>query len=320
MRPPRRSTRALVAVAAAGAPGVAAGVATLGAIAASGWWPLDLFSSFHLQYAAVMAASGAAFLVLRRRVGAVWLLSGALLNAVLVAPQVLGGGLDPAADGPRLSVMSFNVGVSNPMREEIAREVAARDPDLLFLLESSFEWEDALRRWGPPMAVLAIVPAGRVAGITVLADPGIGARPIAVPFADPGEASAVELELGGRRIVVLGLHPPSPTSGERAARRDRILSAAGDWVGGLGVPALVVGDLNATPWSGAFGEMRRRGLLHDTSRDAGLQTSWPAGWGPLMIPIDHALYSGGLVAVSRSTGAPMGSAHRSLHVTVAVAP
>lgn len=317
MRPPGRSTPAVLSAFAIGTPGIVAGIATLGAIAGSGVWPLDLFSSFHPQYAVVMAASGAGLLLLSRRVGAVWLLAGALVNAALVAPHLLGGGLAPDAPGPRLSVMSFNVGVSNPMREEIAREAAALDPDLLFVLESSFEWEDALERWGPPMAVVAIVPQGRVAGITVLADPAIGARSLATPFGDAGEAAAVEAVLGGERIVVLALHPPSPTGPDRAARRDRILSEAGDWVALQDVPVLVVGDLNATPWSGAFRELRRRGLLADTLRSAGLQPSWPAGWGPLMIPIDHALHTAGLVTVSRDTGPSLGSAHRSLHVTVA---
>jgi endonuclease/exonuclease/phosphatase (EEP) superfamily protein YafD len=38
-----------------------------------------------------------------------------------------------------------------------------------------------------------------------------------------------------------------------------------------------------------------------------------------MIPIDHALFSGGLVLVERRTGPPFGSAHRPLLVTVAAA-
>jgi endonuclease/exonuclease/phosphatase (EEP) superfamily protein YafD len=320
MRPPGRSTPALALAAVIGVPGAAAGIATLGAVAGSGWWPTDLLSSFHPQYAVVMAGCGLVFVFLRRRAAAVWLLAGALLNGALVLPQLVGGGLRPDAGGPQLSVMSFNVGVSNPMREEMARAVAGRDPDLLFVLESSFEWEDALERWGPPMAAVAIVPRDRVAGITVLADPRIGARSVPVPFADPGEAAAVEVSLGDRRIVVLGLHPPSPTGPARAERRDRILVDAGDWVAGLDMPVLVVGDLNTTPWSGAFRDLRRHGRLADTSRGVGLQPTWPAGWGPLMIPIDHALHTGGLVAVSRETGPALGSAHRSLHVTVAAAP
>ncbi|MCJ7726089.1 MAG: endonuclease/exonuclease/phosphatase family protein, partial [Acidimicrobiia bacterium] len=142
-------------------------------------------------------------------------------------------------------------------------------------------------------------------------------RPMTVPFADPGEAAAVEVTLGGDRIVVLVLHPPSPTSGERAARRNGILSAAGDWVAGIDAPVVVVGDFNTTPWSPAFRSLQVRGGLADTARGGGFQPSWPSGWGPAMIPIDHALHTGGVVVVERRTGPSFGSAHRPLMVTVA---
>jgi len=292
--------------------------ATLGALLGFLWWPLDLLTSFHPVYAVLLLGVAAVHLMLRSRVTAVWLLAAAVVNASIAAPHLFAGGLDREAPDPHLTVMSFNVGVSNPMRQEVAEYVAGEGPDLLFVLESSFEWEAALKRWGPPMASLAVVPGGWVAGISVLADPALGAR--AIPFgfsAAPGEAAAVEVTLDGRRVVVLGLHPPSPTSGDRAGRRDRILRDAGDWVASLDVPVLVVGDLNATPWSSAFRELRYRGRLLDTSRAAGLQTTWPEGWGPLMIPIDHALHTRGLVAVDRRIGPALGSLHRPVVVTVA---
>lgn len=317
--PPGRSAPAKALAAVTGLPGALAALATLGALAGALWWPLDLLSSFHPQYAVVLAAAATVHLAVRMRATAAWLAAGALLNAVLVAPHLVGAGLHPDAAGPRLTVMSFNVGVSNPMRQEMARFVAEEDPDLLFVLESSFEWEDALERWGPPMAAVAIVPQGRVAGITVTADPALGARSVPVPFAGPDQAAAVEVTLGGRSTVVLALHPPSPTTGARAGERDRILAAAGDWAAGLGTPVLVVGDLNATPWSHGYAALRFRGRLVDTSRSAGLQPTWPAGWGPLMIPIDHALHTGDLATVARETGPSLGSAHLPLLVTVAPA-
>jgi endonuclease/exonuclease/phosphatase (EEP) superfamily protein YafD len=291
--------------------------ATLGALVGSWWWPLDLLSSFHPQYAVLLTLVGLFHLLVRSRATAVWLLAVACINAAIVAPSLVGWGPDHDAPGPYLSVMSFNVGVSNPMRREVARYVDEERPDLLFVLESSFEWEDTLGRWGPPMAVIAIVPRGRVSGITVLADTSIQARSVPVAFADPGEAVAVEVTLGSERIVVLGIHPPSPTGGDRAAHRDRILSDAGDWIAAMDVPVLVVGDFNATPWSHAFATLQFRGRLIDTSDGAGLQPSWPSGWGPVMIPIDNALHTAGLVTVARSTGPPLGSAHLPLLVTVA---
>jgi len=294
--------------------------ATLGALAAELWWPLDLLTSFHPQYAVLLTLVAVIHLALRSPISGVWLLSAALVNVSIVAPYVLGGSGQAAADAPRLSVMSFNVGVSNSMRTDVARYVAEEQPDILFIIESSFEWEDALAESGPPMAAVAIVPRGRVSGITVMADPRMLAKAVPLDFAELGEAAALEVTLGGERIVVLGLHPPSPTSSERSARRNQILEAAVVWVASVDKPVLVVGDFNTTPWSPAFHSLQMRGGLVDTGRGGGIQPTWPSGWGPAMIPIDHALHNGGLVAVERHTGPSLGSAHRPLLVTVALAP
>jgi len=291
--------------------------ATLGALVATLWWPLDLLTSFHPQYAVILAAVGFFHLLLRSRISAAVFLMAALVNVSLVAPFVIGGGPSADAPGPRLSVLSFNVGVSNPNRSDIAAYVGQEQPDLLFVIESSFEWEGALAASGPPMTAVAIVPRGRVSGITVMANPAIGARSVPLDFTDPGEAVAVEVRLDGQRVVVLVLHPPSPTSGERAAKRDAVLAAAGAWVATVDAPVLVVGDLNSTPWSSAFRSLQVQGRLLDSSRGAGLQPTWPSGWGAMMIPIDHALHTGELAVVERRTGPPMGSAHRPLLVTVA---
>jgi endonuclease/exonuclease/phosphatase (EEP) superfamily protein YafD len=191
--------------------------------------------------------------------------------------------------------------------------------DVVFLLESSFEWEDAIAREGIPMATVAVVPEGRLAGITILADPELRPRLLPTGLGPIDQAAAVELTVDGTKVVVLGLHPPSPVSRSRAEARDGLLENAGRWIADRSERSIVVGDLNATPWSAAYRELRWRGRLHDTLVGSGLQPTWPAGWGPLMVPIDHALHTDGLVTIERRTGPSLGSAHRSLVVTVAVA-
>ena len=315
----RRSPRSVwvtVPLGLTGGLGVALAAVTLGALLADWWWPLDLLTSFHPQYAVGLTLLGLLHLLVRSRALAALFLGTALVNASLVAPFVVGPG--PAAgDGPHLSVLSFNVGVSNPMRREVAGFAAAERPDVLVVIESSFEWEDALAAAGPSMALVAIVPPGRVSGITLMAGSDLLARPLPVPFADPGEAVAAEVTLDGRRVVVLALHPPSPTSRKRAARRDAVLAGAAEWVAAAGRPVLVVGDLNSTPWSPAYQQLWLAGGLVDSARGAGLQPTWPDGWGPLMIPIDHALHTPDLGTVERRTGPSFGSAHRPLLVKVA---
>ncbi len=75
---------------------------------------------------------------------------------------------------------------------------------------------------------------------------------------------------------------------------------------------------NAWPWSAAFRRLTAAGNLDNSLTGHRLQPSWPDGWGPLMIPIDHALHGDDLVAVDRSTGPSLGSDHRPILVTVAL--
>jgi endonuclease/exonuclease/phosphatase (EEP) superfamily protein YafD len=95
-----------------------------------------------------------------------------------------------------------------------------------------------------------------------------------------------------------------------------MLAATGEWVASRDNPVVLVGDFNATPWSASFRTLQRRGLLHDTLWGAGLQASWPEGWGPLSIPIDHVLHTADLGSVDRRTGPSFGSAHRPVLVSV----
>lgn len=275
-------------------------------------WFLDLAANFRPQLAAITLLLGLVALAGQRGV-AVLVLAAGVVNAVVVVPHLLFGG--PGITGAdRIEVMVFNVGVSNPNREEVVGFIASEDPDVVFLFESSFEWEAAIRSADLPLRLVTIVPRGRVAGVTVLARPSL--LPGVVEVRLGGEAAALAVNLDGERIEILGLHPPSPTDATRSGRRDRMLAGAGDWVAGRDREVVVVGDLNATTWSHAFVTLRERGGLIDTLAGSGLQPTWPDGWGPLSIPIDHVLHTAGLGSEDRHTGPAFGSAHRPVLVAI----
>jgi endonuclease/exonuclease/phosphatase (EEP) superfamily protein YafD len=296
--------------------GWALSVASLAALFGAAWWLLDLVANFRPLIATALLVPLGVVLGLRplRRPAAVVFAVAALANVAVMWPYLVATA-PRASAGEALEVVSYNVGISSPERDEAMRWVGDQTPDLVFLYESSFEWEDSIMRVGLPLEIVASVPAGRLAGITVLARPELNARPVDTPF-DPSQGLGVAVDLGGRSIEVVGLHPPSPINPGRAGRRDALLAAAGDWVANRTSPVLVVGDLNATPWSHAFRSLLRRGSLSDSLRGRGMQPSWPAGWGPLMIPIDHALSTEGLVVTERATGPDLGSTHVPLRVTV----
>lgn len=277
------------------------------------WWVFDLAANYRPHVGGVLLIFGLLALRRDRDAGIAGLLGG-LIGLASVVPFFFGSHLAPDPDSETIEILSFNVGVSNPNRSEVAAYLAEEDPDVVFLFESSFEWEQELRRWELPLVMVTVVPRGRVAGITVLARSGL------MPSAfDPGiarEATGVAVTIDGTRVELLGVHPPSPTTAWRADRRDRILGASAEWVADRTDPVVLVGDLNATPWSAAYRSLRWTSGLVDSLAGAGYQPSWPSGWGLLSIPIDHVLHTSDLGTTDRRTGPAVGSAHRPVIVDV----
>ncbi len=118
-------------------------------------------------------------------------------------------------------------------------------------------------------------------------------------------------------VNILALHTASPTTPDRMRERNRALRATVSWSTSRDGDHIVMGDLNATPWSPEFGDTERGARLRSSLRGFGQQATWPSELGWLGLPIDHALLSARLVTVDRRTVSGFGSEHRSLLVTVA---
>ncbi len=316
-QPPRyRSPLSITVAAGLLIVGAGAVLATVAGFFGSWWWRLDLIANFRPQLLVLLLAVGIAYaMAYRRSVGAV-MVAAAAVNAVVIAPLLLGSAGEAEAGAPQISVVTFNVTPSNPSRAVIVEYLRSSGADVVLLMESSFEWEAAVSKAELPYEIVAEVPDDRRFGITALARPGASAQVIRLG-PDQTPAALVRVPLGTEIISVLGVHPPSPTSADRAKQRDTLLAAAGDWAANADGPVIVAGDLNASPWSHAFRSLARRGGLTNSQRGFGLQPTWPDGWGPFMIAIDHALHTRDLAAINRETGPAFGSDHRPLLVTFA---
>lgn len=128
----------------------------------------------------------------------------------------------------------------------------------------------------------------------------------------------------GDCFTLIGMHAQMPLAppGLAGARRDRQLLAVAALA--AGIPdgrVLLIGDLNATPWSPGFQAMLKAGSLRDTAPMlglAGLAPTWPS-WLPawLGLNIDHALIGSGLTLRQRRLIDDPASDHRALWVEVA---
>jgi len=102
-----------------------------------------------------------------------------------------------------------------------------------------------------------------------------------------------------------------------AAKRDRMLAGLGTWAERRDKPRVVMGDLNATPWSASLRGLLRESRLVNSQAGFGVSGTWPSSMPAAgRIPIDHCLHSLEVVTVAREVGPDVGSDHRPLKVAL----
>ena len=115
------------------------------------------------------------------------------------------------------------------------------------------------------------------------------------------------------------VHPFPPISGEATAWRDTQLRYTAGLIRG-DEDAVLAGDLNTTPWSAAYRQLRQEAGLADSSARG---WPWPTWFGPglvsqvLAVPIDHVLHGSAWRSVAHRVGPDIGSDHRPLIVELA---
>ena len=88
-------------------------------------------------------------------------------------------------------------------------------------------------------------------------------------------AVEMALEWQGRRLNLLSLHTLPPVRPWYAYVRDLQLKAAGRWVASQTGAAVVIGDLNATPWSAGYQALVAQTGLVDSQAGFGYQPTFP---------------------------------------------
>ena len=279
------------------------------------WWAFDVLANFRLQFAIVLFGVAALYgLVMSRGAAFIFLVVG-LVNVALIVPLYFGSPAE-ATGGESISLVSFNVEASGVARERVMRWIDGTNADVVFILESSAEWEQSSTSAAADYAIQSELPEGRKFGITVLTKNDVDTELLRLGSGrDP--VMRVEMSLEDRPLVIYAFHARPATSESGAEMRNSLLEQVAELVDDEADPVIVIGDLNATPWSSAFRNLKSDAALINSLDGFGLQPSWPGDlpFG-LTIPIDHMLHTSELTTVDRSVGPSLGSDHRPLLVTV----
>lgn len=279
-------------------------------------WLLDLCSHFRWQGIMVCLAALAWAGWRRRR----WVLRAALLTLglngwLLVRP----GGPDPTGNARpefNVRVVSFNLLTTNQNHAAVLSWLQQSEGDVIFLMEVDHLWAQALQPLLKTHPHHLIQPASDNFGLAlysrwpaeqlrILSGRDLGLR--------EGRGLAITDSMGarfrtaGREWLFIGTHPVPPMGAFFADSRDCQLQALSGYLAGCGLPVLIAGDLNASPWSHGFRQLTSHPLL---------QTA-PGAWRPtwrapslFAVPIDHALCVPPLFFKQRTIGPELGSDHR----------
>ena len=235
-------------------------------------------------------------------------LVGALLNTIVLWPWLLPSSA-PSPAGTAFRVMVLNVNTENTQHERVIAEIRRVKPDVLLLMEVDTRWLHALRELTNSLPHTVLAPREDNFGIALFSQHAL-AGPGVMELGEAGVPSIVTTaEVGERRLLIVGSHPLPPGSPENAKLRNEQLDKVAGAVAGQKLPAVVMGDLNVTPWSPHFRQLEQSASLRDTSRSTGWRPTWPTWFPPLWIPLDHCLVSPELVVAARFIGDKVGSDH-----------
>ena len=203
-----------------------------------------------------------------------------------------------------INVNTYYGGVSR-----VAKAIRSEKPDLLLLLEVDRHWLSNLKPELAQFPSRLMEPREGNFGIALFSRfQWDAARVVFIGEANLPSVQA-RIAVGEARVHVLGTHLPPPVGHRSWALRNNQLAELAHHLRGITGPQIVLGDMNATPWSYHLERFLGESGLEDSAKGRCLIGTWPVFARPFSIPIDHCLHRGGIVVLGRRHGPNVGSDH-----------
>jgi endonuclease/exonuclease/phosphatase (EEP) superfamily protein YafD len=230
----------------------------------------------------------------------------AAINALVVTPYALPQA-QAVADGDALKLLVVNLAADNRRFEELLGIVTRERPDVVVLAEFTPHAAAALQSLKAHLPHSRQIARADPWGIALLSRLPIEEARIF----DLGETPAVDARLSGPRgdIRVLGVHLLPPTTARWFDARNAQLDTLAALALSSTTPLIVAGDFNLSPYSAYFRRWIGASGLSDTVAGQGLDFTWPGGFPPLGISIDHAFVSDDFSVLTRQRLERFGSDH-----------
>lgn len=286
-------------------------------------WYADLFAHLRPQYCIWLALAFVGAVVGRCRAALVLAVVGLIGNAVALAPYAMpwreeGGAVKT---GKVRTFVSLNLLHGNQDAQAVMAYLRSVNADVVVFQETSPRWESALE----PLADLYPHRFSQARkdnfGVALFCrekPTEVSIRAVGNRVGDLGVFAT--WEDGGRRFGLAGVHPDKPDEEWKTVNRRVYLDNIAKWSAEQargGVPVVVLGDFNATPWSASMRRFARETGLRNTSQGVIFGATWNVRQ-PHRLLIDHAFLSGHWTLTGRQVGPHVGSDHRPLLIRAAL--
>ncbi|MDP7494988.1 MAG: endonuclease/exonuclease/phosphatase family protein [Roseibacillus sp.] len=281
-------------------------------------WFFELFTHFPLQIASGLIIVILATLLFRRWIpAAIGLLC---LLPHLTALSHYYPSREFSTEPSDFRVLSFNVLTSNQSHDAVLSYLSECDADFIFLTEINPDWVEALSPLDSDYPYFVKFPRPDNFGMTLYSRHPFVSHEIR--FIEGVQVPLVHavIDLGGHELEVIGCHPVPPMGARQASARNDYLAGLTEITTTSTLPAVILGDFNATVWSPHLREFIKTTSLMDSGRKRGFQPTW-RWFNPFFsIPIDHVFHNAALSCTNRQIGPALGSDHRPVITEFALTP
>ena len=275
-------------------------------------WLPDVFSDFRLQYAAFLFVAAPVLFILRKRIVPAIATAFFVLNLIEVITCSLPAAvLAPTGKTP-LKILSVNIERTNQDDTALAGLIKAENPGLIFIYEVDARRTAVLASLKAAYPIFREAPRSDNFGIAFYGRSPAVSVYVPLRCADLPPYFVVKVETADGPVTVIAMHTTPPIGGELSNLQRIQLEEVARHIKSAGKRVIVVGDLNATPYSHRLRKFMAESGLLDRFAGRPFEISWPMRpWSPspFSVRIDHCLSTPDVEPVSVRIGPDVGSDH-----------
>lgn len=269
---------------------------TMGSLLGQFHWLLDVLSHYHVQYTVGLLGCLLLLLLLRDfRWSLLAFVAAFLVNLYLVAPFYMSPPTPvahAASEAAALRVMALNISTSNAGYGQVVELIRERQPDLVFMSEVREDLLAVLREeLTASYPYLHAEPSRMTLGVAFLSRQPFVKVETVMPGGRGRRYLRAEIAWQNQLVTIVGIHPLPPMTGDWAASRNREIALMGQVANEAPQPFLLLGDLNASPWSQPMRSLLASTDLRYAMQGYGVGLTWRLAGVLLGAPLDYILVS-----------------------------